>query len=401
MLVFKRPVGVLVVSVGLLVGAIGVALSSPADAADLTASSTFPRVFFVNTSIAAGVWQIGNTSVLPDNFEITDFQGGNRTVVDLQSSTSNANSLMVDTNGAVHLANDTVFITRGGNVGVGTTVPLAPLHVAGDVRVADWTLNPGGVGLFFLDANAGFAAPVKFRNGTPDNTLVVTQSGGQGRIGVGTDTPEGQIHIFGGATQDLFSGIGPSPSTGPAFNFGYSGSSFGRGSGFFNVRPDASATAPNPSLRFATANVQRMIITNTGNVGIGTTTPGNPLQMGSGAFVSAGGVWTDASSREYKQDVQPLSGDEARTALERLDPVKFAYKADPAERHVGFIAEDVPDLVATPDRKAVSPMDIVAVLTRVLQEQQRVTQEQQRLLQEQQRAIAGLTAEVAALRRAR
>ena len=43
--------------------------------------------------------------------------------------------------------------------------------------------------------------------------------------------------------------------------------------------------------------------------------------------------------------------------------------ADRGERHVGFIAEDVPELVATKDRKGLSPMDIVAVLTKVVQEQ--------------------------------
>jgi hypothetical protein len=136
-----------------------------------------------------------------------------------------------------------------------------------------------------------------------------------------------------------------------------------------------------------------MIITNTGNVGIGTTSPTNPLQMASGARVTAGGVWTDASSREYKQDIQPLTPDEARVALAGLDPVKFAYRADPAERHVGFVAEDVPTLVATADRKGLSPMDVVAVLTRVVQEQQRA-------MQEQQAALAELRAEVAALRQA-
>jgi hypothetical protein len=35
---------------------------------------------------------------------------------------------------------------------------------------------------------------------------------------------------------------------------------------------------------------------------------------------------------------------------------------------VGFIAEDVPELVATKDRKGLSPMDIVAVLTKVVQD---------------------------------
>jgi hypothetical protein len=57
--------------------------------------------------------------------------------------------------------------------------------------------------------------------------------------------------------------------------------------------------------------------------------------------------------------------------LADLSPVKFKYKADPEKaHHIGFIAEDVPELVATPDRKGLSSMDIVGVLTKVVQEQQ-------------------------------
>ena len=35
----------------------------------------------------------------------------------------------------------------------------------------------------------------------------------------------------------------------------------------------------------------------------------------------------------------------------------------------GFIAEEVPELISTKDRKGLSSMDIVAVLTKVVQEQ--------------------------------
>ncbi len=42
---------------------------------------------------------------------------------------------------------------------------------------------------------------------------------------------------------------------------------------------------------------------------------------------------------------------------------------------MGFIAEDVPELVATKDRKGLSPMDIVAVLTKVVQRQQKEIEE--------------------------
>jgi TolA-binding protein len=50
-------------------------------------------------------------------------------------------------------------------------------------------------------------------------------------------------------------------------------------------------------------------------------------------------------------------------------------------------ARDVPDLVATKDRKGLSPMDIVAVLTKVVQEKSKVIEEQQQSLEEQKQTI--------------
>jgi len=132
-------------------------------------------------------------------------------------------------------------------------------------------------------------------------------------------------------------------------------------------------------------------------VGIRTTSPSYPLQMGSGAYVSTGGVWTNASSREYKTDVKQLSIEKAMDALTQLKPVEFAYKADTEERHVGFIAEDAPDIVATKDRKGMSPMDVVAVLTKVVQEQQELLREHRKIAQEQEKTIGHLSEKVAEL----
>jgi hypothetical protein len=129
------------------------------------------------------------------------------------------------------------------------------------------------------------------------NSFNGTQTVSNGRIGIGTTTPDKALQIvstpslsaslhIGGAgdeTKDLFAGMGPNIDVGGiGLNFGYSGYTFGRSSGFFNVRPDPSAVAPNPSLRFMTANQQRMIITNTGDVGIGTLTPESKVQADGG-----------------------------------------------------------------------------------------------------------------------
>ncbi len=127
-----------------------------------------------------------------------------------------------------------------------------------------------------------------------------------------------------------------------------------------------------------------------GYVGIGTKTPTSPLQMASGASVTAGGVWTNASSREYKENIISLTPEAAISALSGLDPVLYNYKNSPSEKYAGFIAEDVPDLVATNDRKSLSPMDLVAVLTKVVQQQQQSLEMQQQTINDLRTRIEGL-----------
>lgn len=131
-----------------------------------------------------------------------------------------------------------------------------------------------------------------------------------------------------------------------------------------------------------------------GNVGIGTTSPSYRLDVN--GYVNATG-YVQSSSREYKKDIGELTGDEAMAALNGLSPVKFRFKKSPEERHLGFIAEDAPDLVATKDRKGMSSMDVVAVLTKVVQEQQKVVQKQLKIAQEQQKTINELSRKVASL----
>ncbi|MBI4376556.1 MAG: tail fiber domain-containing protein [Elusimicrobia bacterium] len=107
-------------------------------------------------------------------------------------------------------------------------------------------------------------------------------------------------------------------------------------------------------------------------IGIGqsTVTSGRFIDTSTGGYLTTGGVWQSTSTRESKKDIRPLEIDQAVEALMALNPIKYCCKADEKEKHVGFIAEDVPELVASRDRKGLSPMDIVGVLTKVVQAQQ-------------------------------
>ena len=114
------------------------------------------------------------------------------------------------------------------------------------------------------------------------------------------------------------------------------------------------------------------------------------LQLANGAGCTAGGHWYDGgiSSRELKENIEELGVAESQAALEQLVPVKYSYKVEKGERHVGFIAEDVPELVATKDRKAVGAMDVVGVLTKVVKEQQKTMAEQHKTLSEYQKGLS-------------
>lgn len=107
------------------------------------------------------------------------------------------------------------------------------------------------------------------------------------------------------------------------------------------------------------------------------------------------------SSRAAKRDIGELRLDHAIAAIRGMRPVRFRYKATPEEEQLGFIAEDVPGLIATNDCKSVAPMDVAAVPTRVVQEQDVTIRQQRQLIDKQQRQIDDVLARLQKLEQAR
>jgi hypothetical protein len=83
------------------------------------------------------------------------------------------------------------------------------------------------------------------------------------------------------------------------------------------------------------------------------------------------GNFVQSSSKELKENITDFSTQEAIETLTALNPVKFNYRKDNEKKLIfGFIAEDMPDLLATHGRKGVCAVEIVAVLTKVIKDQQ-------------------------------
>lgn len=98
------------------------------------------------------------------------------------------------------------------------------------------------------------------------------------------------------------------------------------------------------------------------------------------------------SSRSLKEDIRDLTLPEAQETLAGLKAVEYRYIGE-HEKQLGFIAEDVPDLVATDSRRSLSPMDFVAVLTKVVQDQESRLETLDGEFEELQKAVADLLKE--------
>ncbi|MBF0627452.1 MAG: tail fiber domain-containing protein [Magnetococcales bacterium] len=244
----------------------------------------------------------------------------------------------------------------------------------------------GSLRLFsYSGGTVGESRPITFhRHGTSGGEVMRIHS--NGNVGIGTSIPEKPLHIL---SKDNSYQIYLTNTAGVIGGISLPGQG---GSLYESMQ---IGTESNHFLTLSTKGGQgsKIILTADGNVGIGRTVDqiSYPLHMASGAYVTSGGIWTNASSREYKDNITVLSLEKAQSTLGQLNPVTFTYKKEPDGSHVGFIAEDVPDLVATKDRKGLSSMDIVAVVTKVVQDQQKTIKEQDETIQKQGKEIQSLT----------
>ncbi|MFH1120698.1 MAG: tail fiber domain-containing protein [Bacteroidota bacterium] len=271
----------------------------------------------------------------------------NATAIGYRARVDQSNSLVLGSIGGVNGA------TADVNVGIGTTTPGNKLDISSDGVAGIQTIVLG------LSSNVSNRPVIQFSEGT-DATLTSGMSIEYNGVGAASDN---KIHINGidGLPKLTVEnggqvGIGESSPDRELTVF----DTDGNGDAAINVKSNNSADrelllAVNQStggiigmttdndLFFRSNNTNRMVIKNTGDVGIGTSNPTQLLSVNGTAGKPGGGSWASFSDKRMKQDIRPFQ--QGLAEVISINPVRFRYNKlsgyDTQTEYVGVIAQEL------------------------------------------------------------
>ena len=296
------------------------------------------------------------------------------------------------------LGTEKVRIDSTGNVGIGTTSPQANLEVGGAgskllrvvssndnavIRMDRGSTSGAGMFQYFTSGTQKWFVGVRdsseqFRisdaadgsDWTGTARLVINKT--DGNVGIGTTSPGNKLDVYGnigigagsGGTifGDTTTRLLTLSSSGSTLGFNsttkidvinnqilftaggstsrFNASGFGIGGIPANLLDVFGGASIGAAYAGTTSPSNGLIIQ--GNVGIGTTTPTlGPLTMASGAYVTAGGTWTNASDRNIKENFATVTPASILEKIVNLPIAKWNYKREDASiTHLGPTAQD-------------------------------------------------------------
>lgn len=344
-------------------GNVGIGTTTPASKLHIAGADMNNALLFENTSANAG-----------RNYILFKTQGTEQGYIGLGGGATNhmsvaaygaSNNLFLETNGTVKMT-----VLPSGNVGIGTTTPYTTLTVGSTDATAK--ITAGGPNTHLTLAAAGPNGNIYLNAGGVESGNYSTSTrlfvGANGNVGIGTLAPINKLQI--GSTT-------------------YSENTLAMGNGTQNFAIDISlSTIPT----FYSDNNFSFMASGGGNgrVGIGTTSPTHPLQMGSGAHVTTAGVWTNASDARLKTNV--VNTNYGLQTVMQLRPVNYTMVKG-GEAQVGFLAQEVqkivPEVVSGTEGDitkgetlGLSYGNLVPVLTKAIQDQQATIEAQQKQIDE-------------------
>ncbi|QKK06981.1 MAG: tail fiber domain-containing protein [Planctomycetota bacterium] len=254
-----------------------------------------------------------------------------------QSHSAGVRGIASSASGTVHGG---YFVTESLGNGASGLVAQATSNTGTTFGVQASVSSPGGIAVsgYVAPGSGGYA--VRGNNGNSDGYAGYFIGRGHfrdhtsiGKTGVKVSSAE-WFGVHTTAESGQYGGMYISGQNAGAYPFyGYSASGVGADAWHYF---DGIAQTWNLN-----ANGNRLSVNRSnGYVGFGDSSPDYPLDMASGARCTTGGVWTNASSREWKHEFQSVDARDILDRLTALPITEWTYKTEDGVRHLGPVAED-------------------------------------------------------------
>jgi hypothetical protein len=168
-------------------------------------------------------------------------------------------------------------------------------------------------------SNAAVGAYSQFSNTTGTyNTSFGDSALYSNTTGLG-NAAQGRSALYNNTTGDGNVGIGN--LAGYVNSTGSNNIFIGRAAGLYETSSNNLYIANNALLPFLYGKMSSTAANVKLGLGTGTVGAGDTIAVWNGAHLTTGGVWTNASSRELKDNIETLSTEDANAALAALSPV--------------------------------------------------------------------------------
>jgi hypothetical protein len=351
----------------------GVAIGTTDTLDQLTVLTDFP-------GDSDGIWVQNTDATGQSEIDIANYNNSAVFYIGLDSTTTRAyignsanSSLDFETD-----ATERMVITGGGNVGIGTTVPTAPLTVVGasgsDALLLNTNISGYGGMLEIYNANAGAGDLTIFQGGSSassfgwinDSSVIESQATGglllsaysatnitfdtgsrvprmtitnTGNVGIGTSNPGALFTVGNNAFEVNSSGAVTAGSwTGTTVAVAHGGTgvttSTGTGNTVLSAAPTFSGT-----VTVAALSATGLTAGATGHDVICATGTTGTVTFAYGASATS----CTPSSQRYKHDIVALPASAGLGEVRALNPVSYYYNEDKENKrqYAGFIAEQV------------------------------------------------------------
>jgi hypothetical protein len=299
----------------------------------LSGNITLPAngIIYSDTTPLIGTYGSGNF--------FAGLSSGNQTMSGSGNAANGAMTLYWNTSGSYNTANGFQSLYNNRTGSANTAIGAYALNVnwggSANTAIGYQTLynNSGGSNNIALGSQAGYNITTGSSNidiGNPGN------SGDNNIIRIGTPGTHTGNLLAGTVYIDPAAQNTGSLIPGPGLIFGGTGSSEG-------ISSKRTSGTDQYGIDFYTQGIVRMTLANNGDVGIGTTTPGNLLVVGgSGSPAYCNGTsWVNGSDRNSKEAFTAIN---PRAVLEKVSALpitewKYKTEADGTE-HIGPMAQD-------------------------------------------------------------